>query len=101
MFWEYFEVMKKVEEAYKPFQIMKKGSKTDKIINIILWILYFFASSYLFYSNIINNKYVHLVFSWICFLIIFSVLFLFVLHIHNRESFVYTRKASSEIKQMD
>lgn len=43
MFNEYFEIMQKVEEAYKPFKIMKKGSKTDKIINVLLWIFYFFC----------------------------------------------------------
>ncbi len=53
MFNKYFETMKDVEEAYKPFKIMKNGSKSDKIINILLWVLYFATSSYFFVSMLL------------------------------------------------
>ena len=61
----------------------------------------FFASSYLFFSNVINNKSVHLVFSWILFVVSFIFLFLFTIYIQQRESIVYSRKDSSDVKQIE
>lgn len=61
----------------------------------------FFASSYLFCSNVINAKSVHLVFSWILFVISFIFLFLFTIYIQQRESIVYSRKDSSDVKQIE
>ena len=101
MFNKYFETMKDVEEAYKPFKIMKNGSKSDKIINIILWVLYFATSSYFFCSNVINNKSAHLVVSWIAFGFSFILLFLYTTNIQQRESIVYSHKNSSDVKQIE
>lgn len=101
MFNKYFETMKDVEEAYKPFKIMKNGSKSDKIINIILWGLYFATSVYFFCSNVINNKSAHLVVSWIAFGFSFILLFLYTTNIQQRESIVYSHKNLSDVKQIE
>lgn len=101
MFEDFLAMIKNVEEAYKPFSIMKEGSIKDKITNFCVWILYSLSSIYLFYYNVINNESIHTNISWFCFAISFFFLFFFVFHIRNRESFIYSRKAPSEIKRLE
>lgn len=84
-------------KAYKGYNIMKNGSKSDKFFAFLLFTFYIIASLLLVYSNYMQKDLPFIILSVFFWILAFVSLYIFHQNIYKRETKVYSRRSSKEI----
>lgn len=93
---DFYEMIKKVEESYKGFNILKSGSFLDKFIFSTSIALYIVTSVFMFWGNIFSENFIIKLCSLLTFLIVFIFSFTFNRKLQRRENFFCQKGQSRE-----
>ncbi len=90
------EKAKDIINAYKGFKILKNGSKKDKVIFILIRVLFFIFSTAFFVTNVFLDNFIAWAICLICWVCIVIFEYSFQQYILKRETKVYIRGAKKE-----
>lgn len=93
---KFYQTLKKAEESYKGFNILKSGYFLDKFIYIFIFLLYIGASCFMLWGNIKADSLIWNILSLITFFVIFIIFYCFSTYLQRRENFFYKKGQSKE-----
>ncbi|MGI5070904.1 hypothetical protein HRO26_07150 [Treponema pectinovorum] len=99
---EFFEMIKKVETAYKGFQVFKEGTKKDKILTVLGLGISIVLSIFLFWTQIYNENLLLQIISPIVFIVyVYVFLILYYRRAKTNYSLFGKNEKNEEIKLKD
>ena len=98
---EFFEMMKKVENSFRGPNVFKYGTKSDKIITVLLWLGFIALWIWLFCEYVIHNNYKLELLSLFIFLVYASLFIYFSGSFQRKHSNVYSKSQTLEENELN
>lgn len=98
---EFFEMMKKVENSLRGPNVFEYGTKSDKIITVLLWLGFIALWIWLFCEYVIHNNYKLELLSLFIFLVYASLFICFSGSFQRKQSNVYSKSQTLEENELN